>query len=54
MTKGRPHVALAQQAVTRGVNRKQTLVVRESLPPWVVAQKGLRPRAKGPRVFSAG
>lgn len=34
--------------------RKQTLVVRESLPPWVLAQeKDLWPRENSPRAFSA-
>lgn len=54
MTKGRPHVALAQQEVTQRVNRKQTQVMRESLPSWVPAwEKDLRPRENGPRAFSA-
>ena len=54
MTKGRPHVALAQQEVTQRVNRKQTQVMRESLPSWVPAwEKDLRPKENSPRAFSA-
>ena len=47
MTKGRPLVALAQQAVTQGVNRKQTLVVRESLLPGCSPRR--RPSGPGKR-----